>query len=390
MRMKTERLFYEDVCLKEFEGKVLSCLEQEGTFQVILDRTAFYPEGGGQPAEGGTLGGRKVLNVVEDGEEIIHITDGPLEPGTTVTGRINWERRFRLMQQHSGEHIVSGLIHKKFGYDNVGFHMGSEFITIDLNGLITPDQLKELEEEANDYLWTNRKVKVFIATEEEARSLPYRSKKELEGEVRLVEFPGADLCACCGTHVEYTGQIGLIKLVSVRHFREGVRIEMLCGKDALEYLNLHYSQNSEIGVELSVKPWDTCQAVKRLEQEILEGKNALNGMKQKIFSQTAEACRDRGNLFLFVDSMDANDLRRMADRILDTCGGICAVFSGDDKEGYKYALGQRDGDVRDLLKKMNLALKGRGGGKPFFAQGSLKGKKEEIREFFRGEGFAQR
>ncbi len=386
--MRTERLFYQDVCLKEFHGKVLSCREQEGTFRIVLDRTAFYPEGGGQPSDRGILGERRILDVMEEGETIVHVADGPLEEGAEVLGRIDWDRRFALMQQHSGEHIVSGLIHRRFGYDNVGFHMGSDFVTIDLNGIISPEQLEELEKEANEYIWQNHTVKVFIPTDREIKALSYRSKKELEGRVRLVEFPGADLCACCGTHVSSTGEIGLVKLVSVRHFREGVRIEMLCGREAFSYLNLHWDQNSRIGVELSVKPEDTWRAVKRLKEEIMEGKNALNSLKQSIYLRMAEQCRDKGDALIFVRDMDSNDIRRQADYILDTCGGICAVFSGSDTEGYKYAIGERNGDVRSLVKDVNRVLGGRGGGKPFFAQGSVTGSKEGITLFFREKGFS--
>ena len=385
--MKTERLFYDNVYLKEFQGKVLSCQAQEGTFRIVLDRTAFYPEGGGQPADRGFLDGKKVMDVVESGDEIIHILPEPIEPGRLVTGQIDWEHRFRLMQQHSGEHIVSGLIHRTFGYDNVGFHMGSEFITIDLNGIITEEELSRIEEEANEYIWTNQKVNIFYATEEEKETLPYRSKIEIQGAVRLVEYPGADLCACCGTHVTYTGQIGLIKLVSVKHFREGVRIEMLCGKDAFRYLCDHYEQNSRIAVELSLKPRETFEAVRRLEGEILDLKNTINVMKREEFEATARCCQGRGNVLLFADHMDSNDLRRQADVVMDTCGGICAVFSGTDESGYKYAVGERDGNVRDLVKEMNGELQGRGGGKPFFAQGTLAGTRKEITDFFEIKGF---
>ncbi len=386
--MRTERLFYQDVCLKEFHGKVLSCREQGGTFRIVLDRTAFYPEGGGQPSDRGILGERRILDVIEEGEAIVHVADGPLEEGAEVLGRIDWDRRFALMQQHSGEHIVSGLIHRRFGYDNVGFHMGSDFVTIDLNGLISPDQLKELEKEANEYIWQNHEVRVFTPSDREIEALSYRSKKELEGQVRLVEFPEADLCACCGTHVLNTGEIGLVKLVSVRHFREGVRIEMLCGREAFSYLNLHWDQNSRIGVELSVKPEDTWRAVKRLKEEIMEGKNALNSLKQSIYLRMAEQCREKGDALIFVCDMDSNDIRRQADYILDTCGGICAVFSGSDIEGYKYDIGERDGDVRSLVKDVNRVLGGRGGGRPFFAQGSVTGSKEGITLFFREKGFS--
>ena len=387
--MKTERLFYKDVYLKEFDGKVLSCVEQEGTFRVILDQTAFYPEGGGQPAEGGVLGGVKVLDVREEEDAIVHILEGPLEEGEVVRGRIDWDRRFRYMQQHSGEHVVSGLIHADFGYDNVGFHMGSDFITIDLNGMLKEEELSVIEAKANAYIWRNEEVHIFYPGTEELKSLPYRSKKELTGQVRLVEFPGADLCACCGTHVSHTGEIGLIKLISVKKFRDGVRIEMLCGQDAFSYLNKHYAQNSRVAVELSVKPEETYTAVTHLEEEIQKLKYEITAIKQAGYQKTAQGCKEKGNVLLFEEAMNPTDLRRQADLILDLCGGICAIFSGNDQDGYKYAVGERDGNVRDLVKEMNTALKGRGGGKPFFAQGSLQASGESVIEFFLEKGFTQ-
>lgn len=385
--MKTERLFYENVYLKEFNGKVLSCREQDGAFLVVLDRTAFYPEGGGQPAEGGWLGDCQVLDVKEDGEEIVHITDKPLKVGEEVSGKINWERRFQLMQQHSGEHIVSGIIHNMFGYDNVGFHMGSEFITIDLNGMINEEQMSLIEKKANEYIWGNHEVRVFLPSEEERQNLPYRSKKELTGEVRLVEFPGADLCACCGTHVSYTGEIGLVKLVSVKKFREGVRMEMLCGKDAFDYLNINYQQNSQIAVAMSVKVDGTVEAINRQAREIADLKNELYLLKQESFKKTASNCQNKGDVLLFEENLDGGDLHRLADGILDCCGGICALFSGNDETDYKFALGLRDGDVRALLNEMKAELGCRGGGKPFFAQGSVKCPKDKIVAFFQKKNF---
>ena len=248
--MAAEKLYYENVMAREFEGVVTQCRPGKKGYEVALDRTLFYPEGGGQPYDTGILGDARVLEVHEKDGEVWHTTDQPLEEGSRVRGVIDWDRRFDLMQQHSGEHLVSGVIHGHYGYDNVGFHMGADVITIDLNGMLTAEELSEIEREVNGIIWSDRKTQILYPTEAELNALDYRSKKELKGWVRLVKFPGADLCACCGLHVESTGQIGLVKLLSVQKFREGVRIEMISGGRALDYLSEIARQNHQISVQL--------------------------------------------------------------------------------------------------------------------------------------------
>ena len=277
---ETRRLYYEDVYKKEFTATVVECRERKKGYAVILDESAFYPEGGGQPSDVGTLGDVQVTEVHEKDGELLHYTDKPLEAGTKVEGKIDWNRRFDLMQQHSGEHMVSGIIHAKYGYDNVGFHMGSDVLTVDLNGMLDEAQLAEIEREVNEKVWEDKEVVITYPTAEELEVLDYRSKKELTGQVRIVTFPGVDVCACCGTHVTHTGEIGMVKLLSVVKFRDGIRMEMICGK-----------------------------------------------------------------------------------RVLD-------------------AMGEIDGDLCQFTKEMNAALNGRGGGKPFFVQGSVQATEAEIRNFF--------
>lgn len=408
--MRTRRLFYENVYQKEFETEIVFCGEDEKGYYVILEQTAFYPEGGGQPADKGSLylkdayqplaecGAIAVLDVQYAGKnekEIRHYVKQPLPSGGKVRGLINWERRFDLMQQHSGEHIVSGWVHKKYGYDNVGFHMGEDVITIDFSGLLDESQLLEVEEEVNDYIWKNRPVKVFYADEKEKKSLPYRSKKELDGEIRLVEFPGGDLCACCGLHVKASGEIGLVKILSVKHFREGVRVEMVSGKRALRLLHQNVEANSRIAVALSVKPDETPEAVRHLQDEIYTLKGQIATLRQEQSAMRAKQCEGRGNVLVLESNLDSADIRREADAILNTCGGICAVISleklhsAKEKEtAGRYAIGQRNGDIRELVKEMNLALLGKGGGKPFFAQGSLRAERDSIVTFFVKKGFA--
>ena len=241
--METEKLFYADPFLTEFDAKVLACEAGRGGFDVVLDRTAFYPEGGGQPYDTGVLGGVEVSEVHEKAGVVTHKCAAPLPVGETVHGRLDWARRFDHMQQHSGEHICSGLICARYGCDNVGFHMGAESVTIDFNADIPWEELLELEAAANRYIYEDHAIDIQLHRGAELDAIDYRSKKPLEGDVRIVTFPGADCCACCGTHVMRSGQVGIVKFLSVQKFREGVRIELLCGGRAYRYLSACWAQD---------------------------------------------------------------------------------------------------------------------------------------------------
>ena len=380
-----EKLYEQDAYLQAFDAQVLSCVQGKGGWDVILDRTAFYPEGGGQPYDTGTLGGVKVLQVHTRGEDIVHTCDGPLEPGSRVSGQIDWDRRFDLMQNHSGEHIVSGIANAWWGCDNVGFHMGSDFITIDLNTMIDEEQLHRLEAAVNRYLWQDKPVVITYPTPEELETLDYRSKKALTGQVRIVTFPGADVCACCGTHVSSAGQIGLVKLVSVQKFREGVRVELLCGGRALSYLDRVLGQNRRISNLLSAKPFETAGGVERLLGENQDLKTRLARMEEARFAQLADGLAGAGDVILFEEGLSPDGLRRLCDAVLQVCGGRCACFSGGDGEGYKYAIGLRGGDLRSFVRELNQALDGRGGGRPDFVQGSVRAGRTAIEEFLSAE-----
>lgn len=378
----TKRLYYEDVYIKEFSAKVVECRKGEKGFQVLLDRSAFYPEGGGQPCDLGILGNTEVTDVQEKDGELIHYVKAELEPGTEVTGRIDWQRRFDLMQQHSGEHIVSGLVHEAYGYNNVGFHMSSDVITIDFSGVLDERQLAEIEEKTNRNIWEDNPVEIFYPDKEELAALPYRSKKELTGKIRLVRFPGADLCACCGTHVTHTGEIGMVKILSVENFREGVRVTMISGKRVLDYLNMVNEQNHKVSVKLSAKATETARAVERLQEENYRLKGRILRLEQELCDTEAKRWEGAGNVLLFHQGMDADSVRKMADAVMQKCKGRCAVFSENPDGSYKYAVGEKDGNLRQFIKEMNQALNGRGGGRPFFAQGSVNAGEAEIRKFF--------
>ncbi len=379
----TERIFDTDSYCREFTATVRSCTAaKKGRWAVVLDRTAFYPEGGGQPGDRGTLGAVRVLDTQERAGEVVHLTDSPLTEGERVTGALDWAHRFDLMQNHSGEHIVSGLIHRRWDCENVGFHMGSESITIDFDREFPPEELALVERQANEVVWADVETQITVYSHEAAREQVYRSKKELSGDVRVVRFPGADSCACCGTHVRRTGEIGLIKLLSVQRSRGGMRLEMLCGGRALSHVNRIMEQNHQISVALSAKPLGTAAAVTRLKAEHEQAVYRLVGLENAEFARRAEALTGAGDVLLLEPPLSPDSVRKLAAAVLERCGGRCAVFAGDDAQGYKYAIGQRDGQLRELARALNQALRGRGGGKPDFVQGSVQAKKAEIQAFF--------
>ena len=381
--METVRLYYQDAHLREFSARVVSCEREKERFAVVLDQTAFYPEGGGQPGDTGELDGVCVLDTHARGGEVVHFCDGPFETGSTVRGTIDWARRFDYMQQHSGEHIVSGIIHRRFGYENVGFHMGADMVTIDFSGMLTMEDVREIEREANEAVWADLPIVVSWVDGEEKAQAVYRSKKALEGVVRLVTIPATDVCACCGTHVSSTGEIGLIKIFTCQKFHDGVRLEMLCGRKAYSYVNSILEQNKRISALLSAKPQQTAQAAERLLGELAQVKYRVGALEWLLIERAADELRGKGDSLLFME-LSADGLRQMADAGMRACGGVCAVFTGSDETGWRYAVGQAGGDLRAFSKRMNDALRGRGGGKPEFVQGSVQASRAEIEAFWNG------
>ena len=378
----TEKLYYVNQYETESSAVVLDYRQAEGGWRVVLDRTVFYPTGGGQPCDRGTISGVPVIDVFEEGDEIVHLCAAPLRPEVEVTLQVDWARRFDLMQQHSGEHIVSGLVHSRFGYDNVGFHMGADVITIDFSGELTPEQLREIEHAANEVIWRNVPITTFYPSAETLALLPYRSKKALTGAVRLVQIEGVDLCACCGTHVARTGEIGLIKLLSSVRFHGGSRIELLCGGRALAYLNEVNAQNRTVSAALSAKPMETAAAMQRLLDEQAALKYRLTGLENELLAVKASAVPAGTRTLLIEETLSPDLLRRYAELLAKKCAG--AIFAGSG-ESYRYVLFDPAGDLRELAKRLNSSLNGRGGGKPGFVQGSVSASRAEIEAFFSNE-----
>ena len=382
MAMATQKLYYLDAHQKTFTAAVLSCVPGKHGYDVVLDRTCFYPEDGGQPGDTGSLSGVRVTDTHERGDEIVHFCDAPLAVGETVEGTIDYDRRFSFMQLHSGEHILSGIVHRRFGYENVGFHMGTDFVTIDFSGMLGPDDLAAVEAEANEWIWKNIPIRITWPSPDELAAIPYRSKKELTGQVRIVTIPDVDICACCGTHVSNTGEIGFVKIFSCVKFHDGVRLEILCGRRALQYMSALVEQNRRVSGLLSAKPLQTADAAARLLEAEAALKLRAAQLEEQVFAQKAQALAGAGNVLLFEPPMTPDSVRRLTDLVMTACGGRAAVFAGSDAEGYKYAVGEADGDLRQFVKELNAELHGRGGGKPFFAQGSVAASRAGIEAFF--------
>ena len=380
--METRKLYYEDSHLAEFTARVLSCEETEKGYEVIPEATAFYPEGGGQACDLGTLGGANVLDVRERGEEIIHLCDRALEVGALVQGTIDWDRRFDLMQQHSGEHMVSGVIHRRWGYHNVGFHMGSDVITIDFDGVIPAEELPSVEAEVNAGIWADLPIRCWYPAPEELPTVGYRTKKQLPWPVRIVEVPCFDKCACCGTHVQRTGEIGLVKLFTSIGCRGGSRMEMACGKRAVAMLNRTFDQNRQVSQAFSAPITETGAAARRMNEVLEQEKLRYAALQKKLFGFVAESYVNRGDVLHFEENLDSVQIRILADVIAERCGGRATVFSGTEEAGYAFAMVTREGDLRPFGKAMTAALNGRGGGKPIFQQGRVSATRAAIEAFF--------
>ena len=380
--MSAERLYYGNSFLSQFTATVTGCAETKNGFEVTLSATAFYPEGGGQPCDLGILGDTKVLDVRDRDGEVIHLCEKPLPVGANVSGSIDWPRRFDFMQQHSGEHIVSGLIHKKYGYHNVGFHLGNDVVTIDFDGPLTLEDLLQIEREVNAYIWQDVSVRCWYPSQEELPKVPYRRKKDLPWPVRIVEFPDADLCACCGTQVQRTGQIGLVKILSCVKFHQGVRVEMLAGSRAMAHLGLVYEQNRQVSQVFSAKIPETGTAAQKFSQQLAAEKFRAASLQKQLFQYIAAGYVGQKLALRFQPELTPAGVRELADAI-GQVAEIAVVFSGSDDTAYSLCILSAKTDVRPLGKDAAAALQGRGGGKSDAFQGSFRATREEIEGYFK-------
>ena len=378
----TRKLYYIDSHLFEFTATVLECVQAGENWKIILDETAFFPEGGGQLADTGELGNVRVLDAHEKNGVVQHLCSGPLESGTRVTGRIDKEQRLRRMQNHSGEHILSGTAHRLYGCENVGFHMGADVVVIDFDRELTADELRRIETEANEAVRQNLQVKTFFPSAEELAKLEYRSKKELQGDVRIVEIPGVDRCACCAPHVEFTGEVGQIKILEAERHRGGVRLQVVFGMQALEEFRNRQQSVTEISTLLSAKRDAVTSAVQRLirERDSLKEKNAALAL-ELVSLKAAQQPETKGNLCLEEAILDEIAMRELVNLLVPKCGGITAVFFPGAEGTRRYIIGSRTIDLRKAAKAINQGIGGRGGGSPEMIQGSATAGMEEIRAF---------
>ena len=388
----TEKYYETDAYRREAAGRIIAAEPdaKTGGGRIALDGTVFYPEGGGQPADRGalTLADGTVLDVTdvhEQGGVIWHSVaslPGAAVPGAEVRQALDWDWRFDKMQQHTGEHILSGILHSMFGAENVGFHIGADAVRMDTSVPISAEGLRAAELAANRIVWQNVPVIITYPTREELAALAYRSKKEIEGQVRIVTIPGADVCACCGTHTAFTGAVGQIKILSAENYKGGVRLSIVCGQRALEAAQAMRQRQTDIGALLSAKASETARAVHRVYDEYTALKFAHFGLCSQLFDALAAQVTPGEDAVRIVPGLDPDSLHRLAVRLTEATPGLCAALTPNEK-GTGYCLARAEGDVRPLTKALNAALNGRGGGKPGICQGSCAASPEQVEEFLK-------
>ena len=385
----TEKLYYRDSHMTDFTARVLDCREMKNGWALILDRTAFFPEGGGQAADTGCIGAVHVTDMHERNGEILHCCDAPLPAGTEVDCRIDAEQRFRRMQNHSGEHIVSGIAHTLYGCENVGFHM-AECMTIDFDRELEAEQLAKIETLANQTVRANLPIRAWFPEPEELKTLEYRSKLELTENVRIVEIEGIDRCACCAPHVSFTGEVGVIKLLGFERHRGGVRIDLVCGMDALDDYRQKQQSVTDISRLLSAKRHEVSGAVERVLAEQQKQKEHIASLSMELVRYRAAAFEETdGNICVFDEVLDEPALRELVNVLMEKCGGIAAAFSGNDEEGYRYIIGSRSIDLRKAGREINAAIGGRGGGSSQMIQGRAAADMKTIRKAIMDELYRQ-
>lgn len=378
----TEKLYLKDSHLYEFDATVLNCVTDGDKYAIVLDKTAFFPEGGGQRSDTGYINDLYVSDVREENGEVFHYTDTALPKGTEVSGKIDVDRRFRRMQNHSGEHIVSGVIYNLFGLNNVGFHMGKEDITADYDGKLSREDLNKVEQIANLAVFENKKVNSYFPSKQQLENLSFRSKLDLTEEIRVVEIEGYDSCACCAPHVKLTGEIGLIKILDFINYKGGIRVHMLCGFDALDDYRLKLNSVAQISALLSVKHADVSNAVSNLSNELSLQKSEISKLNKQIIDfKVKELEHTKGNLYFFEKDFDVNSLRLLTNKALNFTEGICGAFSGDDKTGYNFVMASKTIDLKEVADEIKSNLNASCGGSNAMIQGNIKSLKKEIESF---------
>lgn len=381
-KIRTRKLYYEDAYKTEFTAKVVSA----NAGDIVLDRTAFFPEEGGQSADTGVLGGFRVADVkIKDGEihHLLEDRNASFEAGTEISGRIDWQHRFSNMQQHSGEHIFSGLVHSTYGFDNVGFHLSDNEVTLDFNGVIGPDGIRDIERRANEIIFRNIPSEIRFLSGEEAKTAEYRSKIDLDDEIRVVTYPGVDACACCAPHVALTGEIGCLKVVGLQNYKGGIRVSILCGMRAMEVFFHDRDILEKTANYLSNSTDEVYHLVVKARTELAETKAALAEAAKKLVQVRIDQIpAGGGNAVLFEESLDAGAMRSAVNSLVQKKNGFCGVFAGSDADGYRYVIGKQGGDARTINNELRKKFGARGGGKPEMVQGSVTASRADIETLF--------
>jgi len=375
--MKTIKLYDENAYLTEFCASVVSCEKTDGGYAVILDKTAFFPEEGGQTADTGTLNGVRVIDVKIDGDTITHFVEKELSG--EVTGKIDWDARYDKMQQHTGEHIVSGLVHKLYGYDNVGFHLGADDVTFDFNGPLTREQLDKIEIMANETVYKNAPILTYYP--DDPKTLEYRSKSDIEGAVRIVEIKDADMCACCAPHVKSTGEVGIIKLLEAQSYKGGVRVHLACGKRAvLDYQTKFYNLGV-IATALSSGKNNAAEFFAKYQDDVASLKAQLSACKKKNLELRAELVeKTDGNIIIFDNSIEVSDVRNFVNALDGKYGGLCAVFTENANSGYNFVIASGTIPLKELAQNLRQGFGAKCGGNDTMIQGSITANADDIRK----------
>ena len=380
----TIRLYNEDSQIRTFQGNVLRCTPCEepqlkGKYWAVLDRTAFFPEGGGQSGDVGDLylladkeKNVPVLDTVEQAGEVRHLVAQQIETNAPIRGEINWDVRFDRMQQHTAEHIASGIIYAKYGYNNIGFHLADQYVTMDFDGELTKEEVGEVEACINQVVFANREVHITYPSKEELAKIPYRSKIEIEGEVRIVTIPEVDICACCAPQVSKTGEIGTVKITEVQRHRGGVRMTLLAGMRAYSDYKKKYESIKELSHTFSVPDEEVLDGVVKVKTEIQKVKLELQQVQELLITNIVNSVpQEQSKVCIFQNGITVNDSREIVNRLLRKMHEIVAVFIENETGGYQYVIGSNQYDTRIYSKIFNELYDGRGGGRPNMVQGSV-------------------
>ena len=380
---RTEKLYESDGLLFEFDARVIAAEPCDSLFKVELDRTAFFPEGGGQDCDVGTLGDGQVSFIHISEGRIWHLVDREFSVGDSVHGRINADVRLRRMQNHGAEHIISGLIFSLYGISNAGFHMSDNEFTIDTAAPLDREMLRRVELLANKIIREDRQILCYYPEENDLAALEYRSKTEISGRVRIVEIEDCDRCACCAPHLESTGQIGLVHIKNFIKYKKGVRLTVAAGEDALDNYLLLSEQAGEIARLYSVQPEDIYDAVLKREAVFSEKLGELRDLREKLLTLRLENLPETdGNICVFEDSCDTGLLRKLVNQGIALAGGAFAAFSDNGRGGYNYVIGVKEGSLSALAAELRSALGGKGGGNGPMITGFVDADREAIEKFF--------